>query len=248
MSLNPCWAEISLGQLKENFALLRRHLGADHKVMAVVKADAYGHGAVPVARALEQARRGGQAGADALGVAAVEEGVELRQAGLRAPIVLLTGFFPGEERALIEFDITAGITEFGQLERLEAAARAANRRLRCHVKVDTGMGRLGVWHNDAYKFIRKIHRLKNLTIQGLYTHFPAADTDKKFTQGQIHRLSDLITRLDNVGIVIPHIHASNSMGMAGYNTKILNLFRPGIMLYGLYPHASLKRKIKLKPV
>src|SRR3972149_991191 len=112
MGQRPCWAEISLGQLKENLTLIRRHVGPERKVLAVVKADAYGHGAVPVARALEEAR------VDALGVACVAEGIELRQAGLRASIVVLTGFFPGEEKDLIAHDISPGITEVGQVERL----------------------------------------------------------------------------------------------------------------------------------
>src|SRR3972149_6930811 len=99
MTSGPCWAEISLSQLKENLGIVRRHVALERKILAVVKADAYGHGAVPVARALEQA------GVDFLGVAAVSEGVELRQAGIRTPIIVLTGFFPGEEHELLEYDI-----------------------------------------------------------------------------------------------------------------------------------------------
>ncbi|MGH9804450.1 MAG: alanine racemase, partial [Candidatus Acidiferrales bacterium] len=113
MTPGPCWAEINLRQLQENFRLVRSHVGTDRKVLAVVKADAYGHGAVPVARALAEA------GVDYLGVAAVNEGIELRQAGIRAPILVLTGFFPGEEQELLEFDLTPGVTEPGQLDRLE---------------------------------------------------------------------------------------------------------------------------------
>jgi len=110
------------------------------------------------------------------------------------------------------------------------------------------MGRLGIWHEEAFKFICKMSELKNLRIMGIYTHFPAADTDRQFTNKQMNILYHLVKKLDQNGLIIPFIHASNSMGLAGYNTHIVNLSRPGLMLYGLYPHAGLKKKIILKSV
>jgi alanine racemase len=109
------------------------------------------------------------------------------------------------------------------------------------------MGRLGVWHEEAFDFVHKLLEYRYLTIEGIYTHFPVADTDRPFTQKQIQQLYDLVTRLDQSGLVIPYIHAANSMGLAGYKTNILNLVRPGLMIYGLYPNPSLKRRIRLKP-
>jgi len=163
MAQRPCWAEISLAQLKENLAVIRRHVGPERKVLAVVKADAYGHGAVPVARALEDAQ------VDALGVACVSEGVELRQGGVRAPIVVLTGFFPGEEKDLVEHDITPGITEVGQVERLAKAARAMKRpgRVPVHVKIDTGMGRLGVPCSEIPRLLDALAASPELELEGL---------------------------------------------------------------------------------
>jgi alanine racemase len=114
--------------------------------------------------------------------------------------------------------------------------------------VDTGMGRLGVWHEEAFDFIRQVSRLRHLRIMGIFTHFPAADTDRAFTKEQIQHLYDLVKKLDRSGTIIPYIHAANSMGLAGYRTHILNAARPGLMLYGLYPHPGLRKKIFLKPV
>src|SRR3989338_2271289 len=167
MAPRPCWAEISLSQLKENLAIIRRHIGPERKVLAVVKADAYGHGARPVSRALEEAR------VDALGVACVAEGIELRQAGIRAPIVVLTGFFPGEEKDLIAHDITPGITEVGQVERLEKAA--GGKRTRIHVKIDTGMGRLGVPCSDIPRLLDWLATSPSLELEGLYTPFASSE-------------------------------------------------------------------------
>ena len=116
-----------------------------------------------------------------------------------------------------------------------------------HIKIDTGMGRLGIWHKEALSFVQDIHRLRCLTIDGIYTHFPSADMDRKFTQKQIEQLRDLAEKLNKQGFAVPYIHAANSMGLAAYKTDLLNLARPGLMIYGLYPHLGLKKKINLKP-
>src|SRR3989338_2494785 len=110
------------------------------------------------------------------------------------------------------------------------------------------MGRLGIWHEEAYEFIQKVYALRHLRIMGIFTHFPAADTDKLFTKGQVKNLYALVKKLDRSGCIVPYIHAANSMGLAGFKTHILNLARPGLMLYGLYPHPGLRKKIRLKPV
>src|SRR3989338_105698 len=110
------------------------------------------------------------------------------------------------------------------------------------------MGRLGIWHEEAYEFIQKVYALRHLRIMGIFTHFPAADTDKLFTKGQVKNLYALVKKLDRSGLIVPYIHAANSMGLAGFKTHVLNLARPGLMLYGLYPHPGLRKKILLKPV
>ena len=226
MGQRPCWAEISLDQLKENLNIIRRHVG-DRKVLCVVKADAYGHGAVPVARALEEA------GADALGVACVAEAVELRRGGIRAPVIVLTGFFPGEERELLEHGITPGITEISQLERLEKAAAAAGRKVRLHVKFDTGMGRLGIPCSEVGRMLEVLSNCRSLELEGLYTHFAAAeDFTVSQTEEQVARFEKLRAQCAAAGLKPPAIHLANTGAIVARPETWGTMVRPGSMLYG----------------
>ncbi|HXE74830.1 MAG TPA: alanine racemase [Candidatus Xenobia bacterium] len=226
MGQRPCWAEISLNQLKENLNIIRRHVG-DRKVLCVVKADAYGHGAVPVARALEEA------GADALGVACVAEAVELRRGGIRAPVIVLTGFFPGEEQELLEYGITPGITEIGQLERLEKAAAAAGRPVRCHVKFDTGMGRLGIPCNEVGRLLEVLSQCRAVRVEGLYTHFAAAeDFTSSQTAEQVARFEKLRAQCAAAGLKPAAIHLANTGAIVARPETWGTMVRPGSMLYG----------------
>ena len=225
MAPRPCWAEISLSQLKENLAIIRRHIGPERKVLAVVKADAYGHGAVPVSRALEEAR------VDALGVACVAEGIELRQAGIRAPIVVLTGFFPGEEKDLIAHDITPGITEVGQVERLEKAA--GGKRTRIHVKIDTGMGRLGVPCSDIPRLLDRLAASPSLELEGLYTHFASSeDFTSPQTDEQVRCFEKAREQFAARGLRPPLIHMANTGAIVARPEAWGTMVRPGSMLYG----------------
>ena len=225
MAPRPCWAEISLSQLKENLAIIRRHIGPERKVLAVVKADAYGHGAVPVSRALEEAR------VDALGVACVAEGIELRQAGIRAPIVVLTGFFPGEEKDLIAHDITPGITEVGQVERLEKAA--GGKRTRIHVKIDTGMGRLGVPCSDIPRLLDWLATSPSLELEGLYTHFASSeDFTSPQTDEQVRCFEKAREQFAARGYRPLLIHMANTGAIVARPEAWGTMVRPGSMLYG----------------
>lgn len=227
MAERPCWAEISLPQLRENLAIVRRHVGPQRKILAVVKADAYGHGAVPVARTLEQE------GVDALGVAAVAEAVELRRAGIRAPIVVLTGFFPGEEQDLLEYDLTPGITEISQLESLQKAAAARGRTLRYHVKVDTGMGRLGIPCREVPRLLDTVAACRALKFEGLYTHFASSED---FTSGQTDEqlacFEQVRAQLAARGLEPPLLHLANTGAIVARPETWGTMVRPGSLLYG----------------
>ncbi len=227
MTLAPCWAEISLSQFKENLGVVRRHVGAERKVLAVVKADAYGHGAVPVARALEGA------GVDWLGVAAVSEGVELRRAGLRTPILVLTGFFPGEEHDLLAHDITPGITACHQLDLFEQAAADAGRRLRCHVKIDTGMGRLGIPCAEVSRVAERLAASRWLDCEGLYTHFASSeDFTTRQTEEQVARFEQARSVFAQHGIQPTLVHLANTGAVVARPETWGTMVRPGSMLYG----------------
>ncbi len=212
------------------------------ELLTIIKANAYGHGMCAVVDVLRKE------GINFFGVSDIAEGVVLRKHKIKDPILILESVLPNQVDDIIKYNFTPMICAYDVAVKLNKAAKAKNKRVDIHIKVDTGMGRLGVWHNDAIDFIARVNKLGNLRIMGLMTHFPAADTDKVFTQKQLDILYEIVTTLDQSGLIIPYIHAANSMGLAGYKTHILNLARPGIMLYGLYPHPSLKTKVNLKPV
>ena len=252
------WAEIDLKNIRHNLreikkiaigSLIRRPVfprrpfkrTGKPDVLCVVKADAYGHGMIAVARALNKM------GVNFWGVADVGEGIALRKAGFKQPVLLLGTPLPFQAKEVVDFNLTPTVCTMTLASALNRYAKKKRRRVDIHIKVDTGMGRLGVGHADAGMFIERVARLRHLDIKGLFTHFPLADTNAGFTRKQIRMLDDLVDELDGRGLVIPYIHAANSMGLARYRAKYFNLVRPGLMLYGQYPSAALKGKINLKP-
>ena len=253
------WAEIDLKALRLNFRSIKRltrrreveqrraeGLSTKHiripLILSVVKADAYGHGMLRAARVLVEE------GVDFLGVSEWREGVRLRDNGLQVPVLVLEPPLSGMESDLIKHDLTAAVGDWKTALALNRSAAEAHTRAKIHIKVDTGMGRLGVRKDAALKFITRVMCLEHLDVQGLCTHFPAADTDMKFTRRQIDWTTGLVAELDQRGLVIPFIHGANSMGVAGYPTRVFNVVRPGLMLYGLYPSADCEEMLKLKPV
>ncbi len=249
MQLPVTRAEIDLGAIAHNVAALKGLLSESTRLMAVVKADAYGHGASQVARtALAH-------GADHLAVARLNEALQLRQDGLMAPI-LLFGFAGADDvELLIENDITASLCSLAAAEVMDQAAGRLGKRLKVHVKVDTGMGRLGFQTRelgcgaDACSEILKLARLKNLELEGLYTHFACADScDKTSTLTQFARFESLIAGLEARGLSIELKHAANSAAVMELPQTHLDMVRPGIAIYGLYPSAEVDRsRLGLRP-
>ena len=210
--------------------------------MAVVKADGYGHGAVEVAlSALES-------GANCLGVALPEEGEQLRKAGIKAPILILGLIQPDEANKVIDLGLEQTVCTLELALALDQEARKASAKVNVHIKVDTGMGRIGVAAEDALELIRKVSRYKNLKVKGLFSHFPSADgTDKVFTKKQIETFDCLVRQIEDSGFKIPKRHIANSAAILDFPESYFDLVRPGIMIYGLYPSMHVSRSIRLKP-
>ncbi len=250
--LPSAWAEIDLKSIRHNFcavrAAARRQLAprAGHGVdiLAVVKADAYGHGMAAAAGVI--ARAGGRFFA----VSNAGEGVALRLSGCPHRIIFFEATLPGDIPFLLKHDLTPAVCTMDFARALDRAARriSSRQRVPVHVKIDTGMGRLGVWHQDAAVFIRELALLKNISVEGLFTHFPLADSDAVFTRGQMDDFGALVTALGREGMTFKYLHAANSMGLGAYKNHFFNLARPGVMLYGLYPAPELAPAIRLKPV
>ncbi len=236
------WVEVDLSALASNYRFLKSRLSKGTKVMAAVKANAYGHGIVEVSRKLIEC------GIDYLGVACIDEALMLRKYFARKPVLNLGVFLRHDIETVLENNITVTVADLNAAKTLNAAARRLKKKARVHVKIDTGMGRLGVWHEEAEEFIIQLCSMDNLIIEGLYTHFPSADSDEAFTKSQITAFCVLVNRLQIRGVSIPIKHAANSMAIIGFKDAHFNLVRPGLALYGLYPKDELLGKIDLRPV
>jgi alanine racemase len=242
----PTWAEINLQALAENFSAVRARVDSQVKVMAVVKADAYGHGAA------ECARRLAQEGADWFGVALPEEGIELREAGITQPILCLGGFWAGQEQSCLQHKLVPVVYRRDMVEALDRAARAAGVVMDAHLKIDTGMGRLGVRHDEAAEFVDAIRDYRNVRIDGLMTHFASADDPHQecFTQDQLKRFRETTSTLRERGLNPTYEDLANSAATSAYPAAWGNMVRPGGVLYGLWRDIlpPLDEPLRLRPV
>ncbi|MDP8259392.1 MAG: alanine racemase [Candidatus Gygaella obscura] len=236
----PTIAKVNLTNLKNNLRIVRRLVGRSVMLMPTVKANAYGHGLIKVAKVLDRL------GVDFLGVSSLEEAIVLREAGIKRSILVLGVIFNKNSGVVLDYKLRQTVFSYDLAKALDTQARKRKTKAVVHIKVDTGMGRLGVLYKDSFNFIKKIKRFKNLKIEGIFTHFPKAETDISFTRQQIKAFKKLIEKLSDCGINIPIVHSANSMGIIDYKTSHFNLVRPGLMLYGIYPKKGVN--LGLKPV
>lgn len=225
-SFRPTRAEIDLDALRHNLAEVRRVIG-NACILAVVKADAYGHGVAGVAPVLEDA------GIDQFGVALVEEGIELRSLKIRRPILVMGGVPPGAESALLDHELQPAISDLSTARRLDAAARSTGKKLACHLKVDTGMGRLGVRIDQLNGMLTALRGMPQLDIVGLMSHLAVADEpERPFTEVQRQRFLEVVKQVNSAGFEPTWLHLANSAGIFSVEHSTTNLVRPGIVLYG----------------
>ncbi len=235
------WAEIYLDRLANNYGLIKKFVG-NKKIMAAIKADAYGHGAVEVAKTLQKL------GVDMFGVASVEEGIELRLAGIEAKIVILSPIMYEQIDVCIEHNLIPTISELKFFERLNRKLMSYKKPLLVHIEVDTGMTRTGFPYDKTIDALKKILTSPQIKIEGIFSHFPLADSDGAFSQEQIKKFSSLITRLNSIKIKPKFVHLANSSGIFRYPQSHFNLVRPGIALYGLKSSLEINYNTCFKPV
>ena len=241
--MRPVWAEIDLDIIGNNMTNIKKLVG-DKEVMAVVKADCYGHGAVEVSETLLEN------GASRLAVAMISEAIKLRDINITAPIMILgyTPLYLGEE--LINYDIEQTIYDLDYAKELSDIAIKLNKKAKVHIALDTGMGRIGFLPTEeSLKSIVEISSLKGLDITGIFTHFSSADEkDKEYTINQFEKMQSFIKSLNNLGINIPLTHASNSGAITDMPNTYLDCVRAGIIIYGYYPSNDVdKTKISIEP-
>jgi alanine racemase len=229
VATRPTWAEVSLGALRQNFRTIQQHLGKGVTICAVVKADAYGHGAVECSRALEEQ------GATWLGVTSLDEAIPLREAGTRGRILLFTGFWRGEEEELVRLKLVPTVWEPEQIELLEKAASAFAVRHPIHLKIDTGMGRLGVAPENLPKICSALKSSPHLIVEGLSTHLASSEVlDAPSVQEQLEIFEEARRFLSNEGIEPELIHVANTGAVISRRESWNNMVRPGVALYGYY--------------
>jgi alanine racemase len=239
-----CWAEIDLAALERNLRLIRASLPPQMRYVAVVKADAYGHGLHHVAARLMHS------GADLFAVANVTEAAALRELGPGWPILLLSPLLPEEDHFLSDYDLAATVSTPEEVERFDAVGRAAGRSIAVHLKIDTGMGRLGVWHEETPALYARISAAPHLRLAGVFTHFASPDDDPGFTDEQRRRFLEALRRCPGLKPDEIFVHADNSAGletMAG--ASAFNAVRVGLLQFGILPHPhSLLAQVRTEPV
>lgn len=240
-SNRPTAAVVDLSAIEHNFREVTRRVEG-RKVLGVVKAQAYGHGAVPVSRRLLAL------GADMLGVALVEEGKELRDSGIEAPILLMGPLFPEQAETAARLRLTPAVYSMPVARALSDAAQKLGAKVSVHAKIDTGMGRIGVAPGEAPGFIAALRGLSGIDVTGLMTHFADADLrDKRFASEQMDRFEALIRELDAGGSTVPLRHASNSAAVLDFGRALFTMVRPGLMLYGYNPLEQAAGGADLRP-
>jgi alanine racemase len=226
------WVEVSFDALRGNLAWIRQRVGRRVKILAVVKADAYGHGLPQIAGVLMQG------GVDIFGVANLTEALGVRAVGAGWPILLLGSSLPAEVESTVRHHVMPTLSSLDEARLFQREAARQKKTLPVHVKIDTGMGRLGFWHEEAVAPICRIAAMPNLQLQGIYTHFPSAEDDPTFSLAQVKQFRDILRQLH---VRVPLRHADNSAGLLNVHGRrsrqeaLFNVVRPGLLMYGIVP-------------
>jgi alanine racemase len=241
--MRNCSVLVHLGNFRRNLREIRRFLGPGVKISTSVKADAYGHGAVPIAEAAQAE------GADYLGIASPREGGELREAGISLPLLLYGLCLPEEMSPLVDLDISAVVSDREGAEEFARIAARRKKRARLHLMIDTGMGRIGCRPEEAAGLAKIIASSSHLLLEGVATHFPSADEENaEFTGNQITVFRKIIDRIRALGVDPGIIHASNSAGLLRFPEANFSMVRPGVLLYGYLPSRHVGNPFPLHPV
>jgi len=241
-NIRPVWLEVNLDAIAHNVKKIRQAVGKNTQIIAVVKANAYGHGAIEVSEALLEN------GVTMLGVGVIEEGVVLREAGIKAPILVCGLTMNDQLEPLVMYNLTATVCKLKTIQVLSRIASKNKKKVRVHIKIDTGMGRLGIPSRDTLNFVKEISQMKNIEIEGIFTHFAATnEEDGIYTRRQFEKYKKALLELEKKGINIPLKHVANSAAILNSSCFHLNAARPGIIIYGLLPSPKAKQTVQLRP-
>lgn len=246
--INPlynAWAEIDLRLIKQNINIIRKHIGNSVKILVVIKADAYGHGLHEVSRTVLAS------GVEWLGVTSIAEALELRKFNPDARILVLSAGMYDHSKLIVKHNLTPIISSRQMAELLNKEGEDNNEKVNVHIKIDTGMGRLGIWHENALDFIKFVSKMPHIRIEGICSHFASVSSkeiDMEFTKEQLKNFKNLVEKAARLGIYIPIRHIANSGAMLLLKEASLDLVRVGISVYGLLPSQEFNITLSLKPV
>lgn len=239
--VRPTRVEIDLNSIRENYLQIKNFVG-EVKIMPILKANAYGHGLVKLAQVYEETN------VDYLGVAVVEEGILLREYGIKVPILVLGGIWENQIPLFLKNDLTITASSIDKLRQINEAANQIKVKARVHLIIDTGMERTGVHYFNAEKFITEAYKFRNIFIEGIYSHFASSDsTDLTYTKLQFERFMEVLSFFDKHSLETPLRHISNSGAVLQFPEANLDMVRPGILLYGVYPSQNTQKTIKVSP-
>jgi len=239
--IRPTRVEVNLKAIAENFREVKRHV-TPVKVMTVLKANAYGHGLVRIAKFFQELKT------DYLGVAVVEEGILLREEGITIPILVLGGVWGNQIPLFLKHDLTITASSIDKLNQIDEVAKRMKIKAKVHLKIDTGMERIGVHYYNAEKFLDAAYRCKHIEVEGIFSHFASSDAaNLTYARLQLERFMEILNYFEKHSIEPPLRHISNSGAILQLPEANLDMVRPGIMLFGVYPSGEVKRTIKLMP-
>ena len=241
VALRPTHILVDLEKLTQNYRAIQRKVG-ETTVMPILKANAYGHGLVRVGQHMQEI------GARILGVAYLEEGILLREAGVTAPILVLGGILGSQTPLFLQHDLTLTVSSHQKLEQVESAAASMGLKARVHLKIDTGMERIGVHYYSADSLLESSVKCKHVEIEGIFSHFANSDSaDLDSTKIQLERFLEVMSFYEKHSLPSPQRHIANSGAILQLPESWMNIVRPGILLYGVYPSADVKRNIEVEP-
>lgn len=241
--MRPTFAEIDLHAINTNLRNIRKRIGSHPRIMAVVKANAYGHGVLPVVRSICKENT-----AQYFGVAIVEEGIELRKAKIADPVLVFSVPNRDQLDLYLDYGLELTLCDMATASKLNLLAGKKKKTAVVHIKIDTGMGRIGIAPEYAVEFVRRIIQMPHIEVRGIWTHFATSDErDLSFAREQLHTFRSIVTRLELEGIHIPLVHCANSGAIMQMPESYFDMVRPGIMMYGYAPSPETRQTVKLSP-
>jgi alanine racemase len=239
--IRPTRVEVDLNAIKENYKKIKKHVG-DCRIMPILKANAYGHGLLKIAKLFEELN------ADYLGVAVVEEGILLREKGINIPILVLGGVWGNQVPLFLKHNLTITASSIDKLNQIDETAAMMKVKAKVHLKIDTGMERIGVHYYSAEKFLDAAYKCKNILVEGIYSHFANSDaSDLTYAKLQLERFSEVLSFFERRSIEPPLRHFANSGAILQLPDANFDMVRPGIMLFGVYPNKEVNKTIEIKP-